>query len=129
MFFFSLACCEYILSGIGEEVKQIAQEQKTAQEQMRLEVEKASERKAWLKSLIGPDFQVIKKIERLMKQNQLRVEQLTQLKNQLTNQGDVVKVQETIQALIEQNTALQEMIESENGSGSLLGWLFRLLAS
>ncbi len=115
--------------GIGEEIRQVAQEQKTAQEQMRSEIKKLGERGIWLKSLIGPDFQAIKRMEKLMEQNQLRIEELAQLKNQLSNQGDLVRVQETLQMMIEQDTAIKEMIESENGSSSLFGWLFRLLAS
>ena len=114
--------------GIGEQVKQIAQEQKQAQDQIQTELGKVDSRGGLLKSLIGPNYQALKNMQKQMEQNQLRIQQLEQLKNQLTNQGDITMVQETIQALTEQNTALQDRIALEKQSGSLLGWLFKLFA-
>ena len=63
-----------------------------------------------------------------MEQNRLRIHQLEQLQNQLTNQSDITMVQETIQALIDQNVVLQDRINFEEKSSSLLGWFFRLFA-
>lgn len=114
--------------GIGEQVSQIAQEQKQAQDKIQTELGKVDSRKGLLKSLMGPDYQALKNMQKQMEQNQLRIQQLEQLQNQLTNQGDITMVKETIQALIEQNTALQDRITLEEKSGSLLGWFFKLFA-
>ncbi len=65
-------------------------------------------------------------MERLIKQNQLRIQKLTELKNQLTNQGEISQAEEMIQLLINQNTALQEKINLEQQSSGLFGWLFKL---
>ncbi|MFH1832775.1 MAG: hypothetical protein ABH816_01220 [Candidatus Levyibacteriota bacterium] len=113
--------------GIGEQVKQIAQEQNQAQTQIQAEFKKVESRGKLLKLLIGSDYQALKNMQKQMEQNQLRIQQLEQLQNQLTNQGDIIMVQETIQALTEQNTALQDSVNLEEQSGSLLGWLFKLL--
>ncbi len=114
--------------GIGEQVRQIAQQQKTAQQEIQVELEKVDSRDGLLKSIIGPDFQALKNMQKQMEQNQLRIQQLARLQNQLTNQGDITRVRETIQALTEQNTALTDRINLEQRSGSLLGWLFKLFA-
>lgn len=113
--------------GIGEQVRQIAQEQKQAQNQTQMELGNVDNRAGLLKSLIGPDYKALNNIQKVMEQNQLRIQQLEQLQNQLTNQSDITMIQETIQALTEQNIALQDRITLEEKSGSLLGWLFKLL--
>jgi len=114
--------------GIGEQVSQIAKEQKQAQDQIQTELGKVDSRKGLLKLLIGPNYQALKNMQKQMEQNQLRIQQLEQLQTQLTNQGDITVVQETIQVLTEQNTALQDRVTLEKQSGSLLGWLFKLFA-
>ena len=114
--------------GIDEQIKQIAQEQKQAQDQTQTELGKVDNRGGLLKSLIGPNYQALKNVKKQMEQNQLRIQQLEQLKNQLINQDSIAMVQETIQALTEQNTALQDKIALEEQSSSLLGWLFKLFA-
>jgi uncharacterized protein YeeX (DUF496 family) len=78
--------------------------------------------------LIGSDYQALKNVQKQIEQNQLRIQQLEQLQNQLTNQSDIAIVQETIQALTEQNISLQDRINLEEQSGSLFGWLFKLLS-
>lgn len=112
--------------GIGEQVRQIAQEQTQAQDQIQTELGKVDSRGGLLKSLIGPNYQALKNMQKQREQNQLRIQQLEQLKNQLNNQGDITMVAETTQALTEQNTALQDRIALEGQTGSLLGWLFKL---
>src|SRR4030042_4032115 len=116
------------VGGIGEQVRQIAQEQNQAQNQIQTELGKVDARGGLLKSLIGPDYQALKNMQKAMEQNQLRIGQLEQLQNQLTNQGDITMVQETIQALIDQNTALKDRINLEERSGGMFGWLFKLFA-
>lgn len=114
--------------GIGEQVRQIAQEQNQAQTQIQAEFKKVESRGKLFKLLVGSDYQALKNLQKQTEQNQLRIQRLAQLQNQLTNQGDITMVQETIQALAEQNTTLQDRINLEEQSGSLLGWLFKLFA-
>lgn len=121
-----LLATKTLQGGIGQQVKVIAQEQKTAQEEMQIELGKVDVRNGLLKSIIGPDFKALKNMQKAMEQNQLRIQELTQLQNQLTNQGDITQVNEMIQALTDQNTALQDRINLEEKSGSLFGWLVKL---
>jgi hypothetical protein len=114
--------------GIGDDVRKVAQEQKDAQGKIQQELKKVDNRGGLLKLLVGPDYKALKSMQKQMEQNQLRIQTLEQLKNQLLNQGELTSVQEAIQALIEQNTALQDRISLEEGNFSLLGWLFRLFA-
>lgn len=111
--------------GIGEEVRQIAQEQKQSQVQIQEELDKVDKRQGLAKIVIGPDYQALKVMQQQIEENKLRIEQLTRLQTQLANEGDAAMVRETVRVLTEQNTALQERIDAENRSGSLFGWLFR----
>lgn len=113
--------------GIGQQVKQIAQEQKTAQQKIQSELEKVDGRGKLIKLVVGPNYNTLKNMQKQIEQNQLRIQQLAQLQNQLVNQGDITQVQEIIQVLTDQNTALQNKINLEENSSSLFGWLFKLL--
>lgn len=112
--------------GIGEQVRQIAQEQNQAQTQIQEQLNKLESKGKLARFLTGTDYGAVKNLKQQLEQNQLRIEQLTQLQNQLSNQGDITMVQETIQALIQENTSLQERITAEEQVGSVFGWLVRL---
>lgn len=114
--------------GIGAQVSEIARNQVQSQVQTELEISKIDARSGLLKTIIGPDYKSLKNMNMIIEQNRMRITQLEQLMNQLENEGDTIKVQETVQALTEQNTALQERVALEEQTGSLLGWLFRMLA-
>ena len=114
--------------GIGDQVREIATQQKQAQEQVKDQLGQVENRKGLLKSLIGPDYKALKDVENKVEENQLRIEKLTELKTQLTNQSDITMVEASIQALTEQNTELQETVTDESQSKSMLGWLFKLFA-
>lgn len=112
--------------GIGEQVRQIAQEQIQVQDQIKTEISKVEGRGNFAKFLIGPDYKGLKNMQMLMEQNQLRIQQLEQLKTQLVNQGDITLIQETIQMLTDQNVSLQDKIALEEKSTGLFGWLIKL---
>jgi hypothetical protein len=114
--------------GIGEQVREVARLQNQAQEQIQTDLGKVQTRSSLMKALIGTDYGATKRLEAQLEQNQLRIEQLEQLMTQLYNQGDITMVQETIQALIQENTSLQEVIAAENQVRSMFGWLFRWFA-
>lgn len=115
--------------GIGQQVKVIAQEQKSAQKEIRSELENVDRRSGLLRAIAGPDFRALKNIQKQMEQNQLRIQRLEELQNQLVNQGDISQVQEAILAMLDQNIALQDRVMLEEKSFSALGWLFKLFAN
>ena len=114
--------------GIGQQVRQIAQEQNQAQAQIQEQLYKLESKGKLARLLTGTDYKAVKNLKAQLVQNQLRIKQLEQLITQLSNQGDITTVQATIVALVKQNTALQEQITAEEGTKSLFGWLFRFFA-
>lgn len=114
--------------GIGDQVRLIAKEQDQAQLQIQDQIHKLDSKSKLAKFISGTDYKAVKNLKQQLEQNQLRIQQLEQLQNQLSNQGDITMVQETIQALIQENTSLQELINSEEKVFGLLGWLFKFFA-
>ena len=114
--------------GIGDQVRTIAQEQNQIQDQIRLQLDKISAKGSLAKALFGPDYQALKSLEQQMEQNELKIEKLQELKLELVNAGDQTAVQETIDALIQENTSLEEILSLEGNVKSVFGWLVRLFA-
>lgn len=118
------------MEGLGEEVGNkvmtIAKEQVQAQNQIQAELNKLESRSVFMKKLFGPDLNAIKNLKGQIQQNQLRIQNLQQLQNQVLNEADETQLQESIQALVNQNTSLQEQVSAEEQVGSIFGWLFRL---
>jgi len=115
--------------GIGEQVRTIAQAQNQAQTQIQEQLDKLESKGKLARLLTGTDYSAVKNLKTQLEQNQLRIQQLTQLQNQLINQSDITAVQETIQALVLENTSLQDRISAEEQTRSLFGWLFRLISN
>ncbi len=112
-------------TAIGQQVREVAQNQQQAQSQIRTQVDKIATRSQFVKSLLGPDYAAINGLKQQIEENQLRIKQLEELKLQMQNEGDDSQIQATIEAMIQQNTALQEKIQAEEGVKSMFGWLFR----
>ena len=110
---------------IGDQVRQIAKEQNQAQTQIQEQLNKLDSKSKIAKFLTGTDYKAVKNLRQEMEQNQLRIAQLEQLQNQLYNQAELTAVQETIQALIQENTSLQEKIVAEEQMRSVFGWLLK----
>ena len=114
------------VGGIGEQVRQIAQEQNQAQTLIQRQLDKLESKGKLARFLTGTNFEAIKSLEQQIVENQLRIQLLIELQTQLSNQSDIAAVQQTIQALIQENTFLQAKIGAEMQTRSLFGWLFRL---
>lgn len=119
---------ETLEKGIGLEVKQFVREQKQIQDNVQMNLKTAGKRTGLLKSLIGPDYKALKNAKTQLEQNQMRLKNLVTLRARLTNESDITMVTETIQALVDQDEALQDEVSTEETSSSLLGWLFKLFA-
>lgn len=113
---------------LGDQIKAQARAQIQIQEQIREQLEKVEARKGVIKFLIGPHYPGLEDLREQLEQNQLRIAQLQRLQDQVQNQGDKTAIQEAILALVQENTSLQEKIDDQEGSVSLLGWLFKLFA-
>ena len=113
--------------GIGDQVRQIAQDQKQAQEKINQQLDVIDSRKGIVKFLLGVQPKALADLKLQLEQNRLIITQLEQVQNQLYNQGDLTLIQETIQALNQENTSLQDKINSEEQTVSIFGWIFKLL--
>lgn len=111
---------------LGNQVKTIAEEQVQAQIEIESQLNKLESKSNLMKKLFGPDYGAIKNLKQQMEQNRLRIQLLTELQNQVTNQADETQLEEAIQALIDQNTNLEEQLQTEEQIGSIFGWLIKL---
>jgi len=113
-------------SGIGQQVKVIAQAQNQNQEKLQIGIEKIQNRNRFVKFLIGPNYSEIKNAQKLLEQNREQIDQLNQIKTQLSNQSDVQILTEQIQILEQVNAQIEETLQNEQKGFSLFGWLVRL---
>jgi len=116
------------ITGIGQQVREIARNQKEIQQQIQERIEKIDSRPKWLKSIFGPDLTSINQVKKHLDQIQLRIQQLEQLKNQLTNAGEQQMVQELINALTQQQIVLNDYLTNEEQYSSLWGKIVRLFS-
>lgn len=113
-------------SGIGQQVKDIAQNQAKVQDQIKLNLSQLASQSATSKFFLGSDKKAVKQMEQQMEQNRLLIQQLEELKTQTKNSGDLEQIQQTIDLMTYQNTSLQEKIDQENKINGLFGWLVNL---
>lgn len=112
--------------GIGQQVKEIAQNQVKMQDQIKSNFDQLNSRGTVAKFFIGSDKKLIKTMEQKMEQNRLMIQQLEQLKLQTKNSADLKQLQETITLMTNQNTALQNKVNTENKINGIFGWLINL---
>jgi hypothetical protein len=113
---------------VGDQIKTQARAQIQNQEQIEEQLNKVEARKGVIKFLIGPHYPGLESLKEQLEQNQLRIMQLYKLQAQVQSQGDKTAIQSAIEALIQENTNLQDKINEQEKSFSLLGWLFKLFA-
>jgi len=115
--------------GIGQQVRDIVSQQEQAQEEVVKQLDKLESRSGLMKKLFGADLKAIKSLKQQIEQNQLRIQELQELQAQVTNQADEAQIEELIQVLVEQNTALEDQVQAEEQVGGLFGWLVRLFVN
>ena len=116
------------VGGIGESVREVAREQNRAQNEIQVELNKLESKSKFAKFISGSNYGALNNLAKQLEENKLRIENLGELKNQLKNQADITMVEETIQALTQENILIEEKITSETQTRSMFGWLFKLFA-
>jgi len=89
--------------GIGQQVRTIAQNQNQNQEKLGKNVEDVQSRGGFMKFLVGPDYGQIRDSQKILEQNKEQIRQLNQIKNQLSNEGDIQQLQQQIMILEQAN--------------------------
>lgn len=120
---------EGLSEDMGDKVRLLAQEQFQAQNQIQTQLDKFETRSSLMKKLFGSDYSAIKNLKQQVEQNQLRIQELTQLQTEVANQAEESQLQEAVQSLVDQNTALQQKIQSEEEAGGIFGWIVKLIYS
>lgn len=112
--------------GIGQQVRIIAQTQTENKEKLESGLEKIQTRSNISKFLIGPKYNEIDTLSKLLVQNREQVNQLNQIKNQLSNTGDQQVLTEQIKTLEQYNLEIENSLGSEGKGFSLFGWLVKM---
>lgn len=109
-------------------VDAVLQERAQAQSKVQSVLQKAESRPGFLHFLLGPDFKALRTMNQQVEENRQRVQDLEQLQSQTQNENESNLLQSTIRLLNQENTSLEEKIQSQEKGFSLFGWLVKLLA-
>jgi len=115
-------------TGIGEQVRAIAQTQTQNQDRLEVSLDKVQSRNAFTKFFIGPNYGEINNVKRNLEQNREQVRLLNQLNTQVANQGDQQQLMEQVRVLEQANAEIESSLGVVENGFSLLGWMFRLFA-
>jgi len=114
------------ISGIGPQVSEIAKNfDNSVQVTIRTE-EKIQTRSAFSRFFAGGDKKAADELETQVNENQLRIQELKQLREQC-DCGDEVKVmmQEQIRSMEQEQARLGELAQKEKKSKGLFGWIWK----
>jgi len=112
--------------GIGQEVKDIAQNQTKLQDEIKTTFNQINSRSSVAKLFLGSDKKMVKTMTQQMEQNRLMIQELEQLKLETKNSADLAQLQETIDLMTYQNTSLEEVVNKETKINGMFGWLINL---
>lgn len=114
--------------GIGQEVKEIAQNQNQNHGNLEDILQKIQNRNAFAKFFMGPNYGEIKNAQKMLEQNKQQIQQLSQLKNQLLNQGEAQMLEQQIKVLEQANFQIENSLQEQQKGFSLFGWAFRIFS-
>jgi len=115
-----------VKTSIGQQVKEIAQNQTKIQENLKSNLAQLQLRKSFVKFFLGSDKKTLQSIEQHLEENKLLIQQLEELKTQTKNAADLEQLQQTIELMSYQDISLQEKINQEDKVNGLFGWLAKL---
>lgn len=122
----SLLAMEDLAGGIGQQISAIAREFNNSVRSTINAEEKIKTRSKFTRFFIGGDKNASEGIEQDVIQNQLRIQELKQLKEECTCEQEVTQVlQEQIQNIEQEQVRLQQLAQQEKQSKGLFGWLFK----
>jgi hypothetical protein len=115
-------------SGIGQQVRTIAQIQTQNHEKLEASLQKVQSRSRFVKFFIGPNYGEINRAKKTLEKNREQIEQLNQVKNQLANEGDQQTLNEQVQLFKQANLEIENLLNISQKGFSLFGWMFRLFS-
>jgi hypothetical protein len=111
--------------GVGEQIRIIAQNQNKEMEKIEEDLESVKQRSKFLRFLIGPKYGQIDSIEERLEENSGKLEELIQLKENLSEE-DVEVIDVQIQVIKEIKEELLTELDLEKSGFHLFGWLSKL---
>lgn len=115
-------------SGVGDQIRTIAQTQSQNQEEIELKLEKINNRSRFTRLFIGADYSGISDVESLLEENADKISQLEEIKSELSEE-DQLLLETHIASIQAINLEIQEDLDSSQTGFSLLGWLFKAFSN
>jgi len=113
-------------SGIVEQVRLIAQEQNEVREKIADEIESIQERNKIKTFLFGSNYKNLGELRSEMVQTRNRLEKLTGLMEQTTDEADKTELQNQIQTMEQERLNIENFVKTNESKFSLFGWLVKL---
>lgn len=114
--------------GIGEQVREVAQEQNQAKEQVAETIEAVQNRNKIRTFLFGSDYRNLGALRSEMVQTRNRLEQLNRVMENIQNEEDREQLQTQIQEMEQERIRIENFIREQEGKFSLFGWLFKFFS-
>ncbi len=111
--------------GEGDQIRNRVQAQLETHQAVEGNIAQLQERNKFTRFFVGPDYGLIKESEQLLEQNRVRIQELTQIKNQLRNDADKNQLQEQIRIMEQEQTRLENQLQDDAEGFSLFGWMFQ----
>jgi len=123
----ALLSIEDLATGIGPQISQIAREFNNSVQATLIAEEKIQKRSAFARFFIGGEKNAAEEMEREVNQNQQRVQELKQLREEC-DCGEEVKtmMQEQIQKMEQEQERLQQLADKERKAQGIFGWVRNL---
>lgn len=115
-------------SGIGEQIRTIAQEQNQIQEKISSGIDVIQTRSKVKTFFFGTDYKNLGEMRSEMVKVQNQIEQLTQLQSEIQNEYNKVVMEEQLQVLEQEQTRIESFINTNESKFSLFGWLVKIFA-
>lgn len=112
---------------LGTQIRNIAQTTNSYQDQANSAIDEAGTRTAFAKFFIGPNLNKLTEVKQVTVQNRLMIQQLNQIRAQISNAGQSTELENQIKTLESENTALEYELNQLESGFSLFGWLFKLI--
>jgi len=123
----ALLSIEDLATGIGPQISQIAREFNNSVQATLITEEKIQKRNAFVRFFIGGEKNAAGEMEREVNQNQQRIQELKQLREECAC-GEEVKtmIQEQIQKMEQEQERLQQLANKEKSAKGIFGWVRNL---
>jgi len=122
-----LLAIEDLAIGIGPQISKIAREFNNSIGETIIAEEKTQKRNSFIRFFMGGDKDAAEDIEQELNQNQQRIQNLRQLEEECDCEEEIKAViQEQVQTIEQEQTRLQQLVDNEQSSVGVFGWVKNL---